>query len=164
MAVVSSTVAANTPMPQTLEVGHPSRRVRDEHVAQAVAVAEAEPANRIGQINDAATGGIHFQHIGMDPDKPTAGHIDRGIVRAALGEGLSIARRGPSRLLRRARDAAGAFSVTRSQPQISRVKKWPRQYAGALMRWTGPGPTVSTCMKPYQRPEGTLPVLIGAII
>ncbi len=51
----------------------PGRRVRDEHVAQAVAVAEAEPAHRIGEVHDAATGGVDIQHIGLHLAKPTAG-------------------------------------------------------------------------------------------
>src|SRR6516165_252647 len=54
-----------------LDDGDTGRRVRHEHVAQTVAVAEAEPAHRIREIDDSATGGVHFQHIGMHPDKPT---------------------------------------------------------------------------------------------
>ena len=54
-----------------LDDGDPGRGVRDEHIAQTVPVAEAEPAHRIGQVHDAAPGGVHFQDIGMHPDKPT---------------------------------------------------------------------------------------------
>ena len=49
----------------------PGCRVRDEHIQQAIAQREAEPAHRVGEIHDAALGGVDFQQIGLHPVQPT---------------------------------------------------------------------------------------------
>lgn len=52
------------------------RSVRDEHVAQAIIMGGAEGAHGVGEIDNAATRGVHIQHIGIHPSQPTVGRAN----------------------------------------------------------------------------------------
>ena len=50
--------------------------VRHEHVAQAVLVAAAEGAHRVGEVDDAAPGGVDIEYIGVHVRQPSANGDD----------------------------------------------------------------------------------------